>query len=203
MGKHGLFIQRDDLIEIVKKHSISKSFYFGQTVEIINSINTQNIGKGQILYIGLTEIDNFNNIFYGIKLENILDKKSLDQIKKNDHIHILKSKQYKYFDADVKHSIFVRQNQIRSITKSKRQKHKNIEVETVNFMRSKSTPPPRKKTKIKKMKKRNLSPSNIQNDDDEKEEKPKKKKSKNKLHANKKMREMRRRTAPKSDLAAI
>merc|ERR1712228_66765 len=60
-----------------------------------------------------------------------------------------------------------------------------------------------KKTKIKKMKKRNISPSNIQNDDDEKEQKPKKKKSKNKLHPNKKMRAMRRRTAPKSDLAAI
>merc|ERR1712154_298626 len=66
----GLFIEKNKIIQVVKKHSVSTSFHFNQNVYCVN--NNNNIGKGKLLFIGLTKYDNYNNYFYGVELNKTL-----------------------------------------------------------------------------------------------------------------------------------
>ena len=133
---HRVFTVKENIIEILKKHTVSASFYHGQNVTIIN-----NIGNGKLLYIGNTKYDGFQNIFYGVKLNKHLKEKYISQIKKNPHIYYLyknkKNHKKMIFNADLQHSIFVRQNQLRSLNdenkrKSLRQKHNKHNAENEN-----------------------------------------------------------------------
>eukprot|EP01083_Nonionella_stella_P073853 199975_1 len=111
---HGIFTEKKTILDILKKHSISASFHYGQTVQIINSANGSTIGKGILRYIGLTKYDNYKNYYYGVRLDESMKSKHLDQIKTNQHIQTVEGKNI-YFDAEPKRSVFVRQNQLRCV----------------------------------------------------------------------------------------
>eukprot|EP01084_Bolivina_argentea_P249352 417384_1 len=111
---HGLFVERSDIKQIIRKHSSSASFSYNQIVKVLN------IGKGTIKYIGLTDFG--NSYWYGIKLQtSILQIKTNAQ--KNNCIHYLSPNELNlYFDSDYKKSIFVRCNQLRRIKVTKQPK---------------------------------------------------------------------------------
>ena len=158
---HGVFTEKGNIIEVIKKHSLSASFHYEQDVSIIN-----NIGNGKLLYIGLTKYDGYQNYFYGVKLNKNLKQKYIDQIKKNPHIYYLydnddNHKTNEYFNADLKQSIFVRQNQLRKLDNNSnkssmkqnsksaaknKQKYLKIRQQNGGVRRSMSMQP-RKKTK--------------------------------------------------------
>eukprot|EP01084_Bolivina_argentea_P045593 83931_1 len=132
---HGVFTVRKNL-ERVKKHSVSASFYYDQNVLITN-----NIGKGSVKYIGLTKYDNYKNYLYGILLESNIKPIKMKEIKNNEHIFYNVTEKNKYFNGNAKKIIFVRQNQLKYIKKTKNNK---IE-KPINRMRRAKTMIPQKK----------------------------------------------------------
>merc|ERR1712228_172240 len=100
----GTFIQRKDIKKIVKKHRISASFSYNQSVQLFDTMH-----KGKIKYIGMTSFG--SGYWYGIRLDSSLESKP-----KNKFIHYFKSKESNiYFDGNHKNSLFVRPNQLRCI----------------------------------------------------------------------------------------
>ena len=134
---HGIFVEKKDIAEIIKKHLISASFHYRQHVSILDGI-----GSGTLLYIGLTKYDGFQNYLYGVKLHNHLSSKCMERIKKNPHLYYVHDDNYslntpEYFDGDsTKDAIFVRQNQLRHIvenSKSNKRKSKSTRKKISNM----------------------------------------------------------------------
>jgi len=113
----GTFVNRKD-IKLHKKHQISASFSYNQSVQIFNSTL-----RGKIKFIGMTSFG--AGYWYGIALD---DRLTSSNKQKNKFTHYLKKRDKNiYFVGDAKQSMFVRQNQLRYV------KEHNIEtkVETM------------------------------------------------------------------------
>merc|ERR1712228_19939 len=105
-SKHGIFVERPQIIHIIKKHTVSASaFSYNQCVQLVKFQKL----RGKIKYIGFTHFD--SNYWYGIELESKKNNRCISYLRKNE--------QNIYFNAERNKSIFVRSNQIRSIANSK------------------------------------------------------------------------------------
>eukprot|EP01084_Bolivina_argentea_P175742 304264_1 len=112
---HGLFVERCDIKQIIRKHTSSASYSYNQIVKVLN------LGKGTIKYIGLTHFG--NSYWYGIVLETRIFLQIKTNAQQNNCIHYLSPNELNiYFDSDYQKSIFVRSNQLRRIKVTKQPK---------------------------------------------------------------------------------
>jgi len=140
---HGVFTEKRNIIEIIQRPSVSARFHHDQNV-LLSELGL----KGKLLYVGLTKFDNYQNYMYGVKLsKNLTDADREGKIKDNAHMFVLQDHEMNtYFDANAKRSIFVRQNQLKSLEntpsssekekKSKKKKKKSAGQNKENYLKT-------------------------------------------------------------------
>ena len=104
--KYGVFVERSDIVKVIKHHTIAASYHYDQVVMVTD------YGIGQIKYIGMIHTD--HGLWYGVELEQC----PAHSIENSEYVQNLTSndiQKYLYFEADPNKALFVRVNMLKSV----------------------------------------------------------------------------------------